>query len=166
MKHRKCDKCDRPATNHAVEISKGKKIEKHLCDAHASEQGLVLKQPQPAIDELLTKFVKTQANEPEQAVSACDTCGLTFAQFRENSLLGCPACYEAFEDALCGLLERAHEGATHHVGKVPRRAGSGELRQQQALRMRKRLTKAIESEDYELAARLRDDISRHEEQTS
>jgi len=52
------------------------------------------------------------------------------------------------------------------VGKVPRRAGSGELRQQQALRMRKRLTKAIESEDYELAARLRDDISRHEEQTS
>lgn len=39
----KCDKCDRPATYHAVEIVKGKKIEKHLCDQHAAEDGLGIK---------------------------------------------------------------------------------------------------------------------------
>jgi protein arginine kinase activator len=61
------------------------------------------------------------------------------------------------------LLERAHEGATHHVGKVPHRAGAGEARQVQLTRMRKRLDHAVASEDYELAAQLRDDIRQMED---
>lgn len=166
MKHRKCEKCDRPATNHSVEIIKGKKLEKHLCDLHASEQGLMIKAAHPPIDELLTKFVKAQAGEPELADATCDHCGLAFSQFRDNSLLGCPGCYDSFEDALSHLLERAHEGGTHHLGKVPRRMGAGEQRYQHMLRMRKRLAEAITAEDYELAARLRDDIRRFEDQPS
>ena len=167
MKHRKCDKCDRPATNHSVEMSEGQKTAKHLCDLHATEEGLAVKPlPTTPINELLTKIVQGQSAEDEHKDHRCEHCGLTFAHFREHSLLGCPACYEAFESPLASLLERAHEGGTHHLGKVPHRAGSGEQRQQQMLRMRKRLAEAIASEDYELAARLRDDIQRHEEQPS
>lgn len=166
---RKCDKCDRPATHHSVEIVKGKKIEKHLCDVHAAEEGLAIKAVHAPIGELLTNFVKMHggaaggSGSGKAAGLQCPECGLTFQQFRDSSLLGCPDCYKAFEGPLGPLLERAHEGATHHVGKVPRRAGAGEARQVQLSRMRKRLDQAVEVEDYELAARLRDDIRRMEE---
>jgi protein arginine kinase activator len=161
---RKCDKCDRPATLHMVEIVKGQKLEKHLCDAHAAEQGLSAKSIHTPINQLLTNFVKLHSGlVPQTHEAACEHCGLSFADFRENSLLGCPFCYKSFEAQLAPLLERAHGGGTHHIGKVPRRAGVNENRQQLVLQMRKRLEHAVEGEDYELAARLRDEIRRVEE---
>lgn len=162
---RKCDKCDQPATHHSVEIIKGEKIEKHLCDLHAAEEGgMAIKAVHTPINELLTNFVKQHSGTPQVGTELqCDHCGLTFAQFRESSLMGCPDCYKAFEGPLSPLLERAHEGGTHHIGKVPRRAGAGEQRQAQLTRMRRRLDDAVAAEDYELAARLRDDIRRYEE---
>ena len=88
----------------------------------------------------------------------CDLCGLVFSEFREHSLLGCPGCYQCHEEQLTPLVERAQEGATHHIGKVPQRAGADEVRQQRVLQLRKKLTNAIEAEDYETAARLRDEV--------
>ena len=159
---RKCDHCDQPATHHSVEIIKGKKIEKHLCDLHAQEHDMAVKGVQP-INELLTNFVKLHSGGAAQQEMVCETCGLTFADFREQSLLGCPDCYKAFDETLRPLLERAHEGASQHLGKVPRRAGASEHRHTHVLRMRKRLEEAVANEDYELAARLRDDIHQMEE---
>jgi len=155
---RKCDLCDRPATHHAVEIIKGQKIEKHLCDSHAAQEGLAVKAVHTPINELLTNFVKLHSGTTTKQDLKCEQCGLTFAQFREHSLMGCAECYAAFETALAPLLERAHEGGTHHLGKVPRRAGASEHTQQRITRIRKRLEKAVSSEDYELAARLRDEV--------
>lgn len=155
---RKCDLCDQPATHHSVEIIKGQKIEKHLCEHHAQQEGMAVKAVHTPINELLTNFVKLHSGAATQQELVCETCGLTFADFRESSLLGCPNCYKAFEQLLGPLLERAHDGGTHHLGKVPRRAGAGEHRQANILRMRKRLDEAVNREDYELAARLRDDI--------
>jgi protein arginine kinase activator len=147
-----------------VEILKGQKIEKHLCEIHAAEEGLAIKAVHTPINELLTNFVKLHSGstQPTVAELTCESCGMHFSQLREHSLLGCPDCYKSFEAALGPLLERAHEGGTHHIGKVPRRAGAGEDRQAQLMRMRKRLDAAVEAEDYELAARLRDDIQRRE----
>lgn len=161
----KCDHCNRRATHHSVEIIKGQKIEKHLCDLHAAEEGLAVKAVHTPINELLTHFVKQHSGALAGAPTdlQCPECGMTFSQFRESSLLGCPQCYKAFEAPLSPLLERAHDGGTHHLGKVPRRAGAGEARQVQIGRLRKRLDEAVAAEDYELAARLRDDIRRFEE---
>lgn len=161
MKH-KCDHCDKPATTHLVEIVNGQKTVKYLCDLHAAQQGLVAKAAYTPINELLTNFVKLQGGSPARQELMCEHCGLTFADFRENTLLGCPDCYKTFEEALESLLERAHEGASHHLGKVPRRAGASEQKQAQILRMRKQLDDAVVSEDYERAARLRDSISEME----
>jgi len=161
---RKCDHCDRPATHHSVEIIKGKKIEKHLCDQHAADAGLTIKAVHTPINELLTNFVKLHNSSSATSDAVCSECGLTYAQFREHSLLGCAACYEVFEESLGLLLARAHEGAVQHLGKVPRRAGPGQQQQQGLRRMRKRLNEAVESEDFELAARLRDQIVQMEGQ--
>ena len=162
---RKCDHCENPATHHSVEIIKGQKIEKHLCEQHAAEAGLTIKAVHTPINELLTNFVKMHSSLSSSGFEAtCEHCGLLFSKFRESSLLGCPECYEAFEPSLGPLLERAHEGATQHMGKVPRRAGAGQDRQQLLRRMRKRLAEAVESEDFELAAKLRDEIQQFEDQ--
>lgn len=161
----KCDNCDRPATYHAVEIVKGQKIETHLCDQCAAEDGMGVKSAHTPINELLTNYVKAQSTveKPSGASSldlVCPDCGLKFGDFRDNSLLGCAGCYAAFEAPLTGLLERAHEAGNHHIGKVPRRGGgAGEQRHLLITRIRKRLDDAVEAEDYELAARLRDDLS-------
>lgn len=151
-----------------MEVVKGEKIEKHLCDVHAAEEGLAIKHLHAPVGELLSNFVKMHGGAvTERAGRAadlvCGECGMKFSEFRESSLLGCPGCYKAFEGPLSPLIERAHEGATHHVGKVPSRAGASEATQVQLQRMRKRLDLAVQSEDYELAARLRDDIGRLED---
>ena len=160
---RKCDICGRPATYHSVDIVKGEKIETHLCDAHANEAGGSAPQGHAPINELLNNFVKLHAGSPAEKPSAaelaCTGCGLKFSDFRESSLLGCPTCYTSFEEPLSPLLERAHQGGTHHVGKVPQRSGDVELRQARLTRLRSRLDEAVASEDFELAARLRDELA-------
>jgi protein arginine kinase activator len=157
----KCDNCNKPATVHLTEIRNGKKIEKHLCEQCAAQnEGLPVKAHTP-INELLTNFVLAHSGLQKEVGQTCDACGIAWAEFRQSGLFGCANDYTVFEKDLAPLLQRAHEGATHHVGKVPaRRGGTGVpvRRHMDLARLRKDLSKAVESEDYERAAKLRDQI--------
>ena len=108
-------------------------------------------------------------------MAACPSCGLTFSEFKTSGHLGCANCYKVFESQISPLIERAHEGATHHVGKVPKRLLGGgasgsaearsvlgdlEARNQRRIALRKQLDDAIRGEQYEVAAKLRDQISK------
>ena len=159
----KCDRCDTQATVHLIEIKGGQKVEKHLCERHAVEEGVAVKMNPAPLNELLEKFVlKHAGGVAEPAELTCPHCGLTYEEFRRTGLLGCPECYQTFETALAPLLERAHEGASRHIGKVPSRAGVDELRQQRLRQLRRELEEAVASEQYERAARLRDQLSQAE----
>ena len=158
----KCDNCGtRVATVHLTEIKGGKKFEKHLCEQCAAQtEGAAIKSNTP-INELLTNFVMQHAGLQKTQSAACDGCGMTWADFRQSGLFGCERDYELFERDLTPLLQRAHEGATHHVGKVPaRRGGSGVpmRRTVDLAKLRKELARAVAAEDYERAAKLRDQI--------
>ena len=156
----KCDQCERPATIHLTEIVEGQKIEKHLCEECAAGEGITVKSNVP-ISQLLENFILQSGGDedtPEPDELQCDVCGLTFSQFRQEGQLGCPNDYDAFEPAMAGLLERAHDGATQHVGKVPSRAGTDQKKQNTLLRLRADLKKAVQAEQYEEAAALRDRI--------
>ena len=161
----KCDNCNKTATVHLTEIKSGKKIEKHLCEQCAAQnEGLPVKSHRP-INELLTNFVMAHSGLQKEVGQACDNCGITWAEFRQGGLFGCANDYTSFEKDLTPLLQRAHEGATHHVGKVPtRRGGTGVpmKRQVDLTKLRKELAKAVEGEDYERAAKLRDQIKQAE----
>lgn len=172
----------REATIHEVTITNGVRVERHLCEQCAQKQGFPLHQQAP-VSEILAKFVSKQGLKaspvvgPRQPTPAqCPQCGLTFAAFKSTELLGCPTCYEAFEIPLSPLLERTHEGGTHHVGKVPKRAlEASRLRGPEAMEkllgglaerqarigtLRKQLEDAVKGEQYERAAQLRDEIRR------
>jgi protein arginine kinase activator len=146
MKH-KCDKCNKPATVHLTEITDGQKIEKHLCEDCASSEGITVKASLP-ISQLLEDFVLQSGSREEGADLKCDVCGLTYSEFRQRGVLGCPNDYDAFEKALRPMLERAHEGASQHIGRAPRRAGAGQQKQNAILRLRSQLKAAVASEDY------------------
>ena len=89
----------------------------------------------------------------------CPVCGLTWNHFKQTGLMGCAHDYQMYESKLLPLLKRAQEGAGEHVGKVPRKKQSQETdRQVTSLRLRRELQKAIDAENYEQAARLRDQL--------
>lgn len=159
-----CERCgENEATIHEVLIDiSGSKVATNLCEACAAQQ--------------MVASAKPVSPKARLAQLVCRTCGTTFAKFRKTGLLGCPACYEAFGDPLDKLLERAHEGAVCHVGKSPRRRGSGgriELEppgaagnpteraavQAQIAVLRRQLDAAVRGECYERAAALHKEIA-------
>lgn len=157
---KKCDKCDNPATIHLTEIIGGEKIEKHLCEHCGEAEGITIKANIP-ISQLLEDFIlqtSAETDHEEAGDLACEVCGITFEEFRKNGQLGCPNDYEAFASPLVPMLARAHEGATQHVGKVPSRAGENQQKQNTILKLRADLKQAIKNEQYERAAKLRDEI--------
>ncbi len=163
-----CEHCNKPKTVHVTEIKAGAKIEKHLCkDCPLVNDGMAgnAKTHQP-INELLSNFVLAHSgNAGSKTVKECDTCATTWAKFKQNGLLGCEIDYTIFEEDLTPLLKRAHEGATHHTGKVPsRRRGDGAVRKREPSvgRLRRELERAVEAEDYESAAKIRDQIATSE----
>ncbi len=164
----KCETCGKQATVFITEIKSGKKIEKHLCEQCAAQsEGGFAPKPHMPINELLTNFVMNHTGLQSKPTenSACPQCGITWAEFRQSGLLGCEHDYPTFEKEMTSLLKRAHEDAAHHVGKVPtRRGGSGVpvKRTLDASKLRKELARAVETEDYEKAAKLRDQIRQAE----
>ena len=163
----KCDLCDNESTVHEVTVKGGVKIERHLCESCAAEQGIGMQAGNPV--ELLKSMLqpKTRAAAPPTKAAACPTCGITFSDFKSAGVLGCPECYATFESQLAGLIERAHEGATQHVGKVPRESAGGprpaiaeaiEERAQRVAAIRRMLEEAVRAEQYERAAQLRDEL--------
>ncbi len=151
----KCDKCSRPATVHLTEIVNGDKIEKHFCEHCAAGEKFTIQCNVP-ISQQLQQFLMQGREAEKLSELVCDRCGMSFLEFRQGGLLGCPHDYEAFGSVLGTLLQRAHEGADRHVGKVPRTAGGDERRQNELLRLRAGLKEALLREEYENAAAIRD----------
>ena len=101
------------------------------------------------------------SQEIEQAAGGaelkCTRCGFTQADFKKAGRLGCPECYKTFSEPLEGLLKTMHKG-TRHVGKVPESLRQNRDLSDRVKTLEKRLGKAIEDEDFEQAALLRDEI--------
>lgn len=161
-----CEECrQRPAVVHLTRIVNNQKTEFHLCEecarSKSGEFGTLL-QPHFSMQSFLTGLIgnepeKVYVAEPSYTTPKCEGCGLTFADFRRSGRLGCSRCYDAFDTSLEPLLRRIH-GAVRHTGKVPHRTG-GSLRVRQEVEMMKRkLAEAVRKEEYEQAARLRDQI--------
>lgn len=153
-----CQRCNKnEATIHITEVSEGEHQESHLCEQCAEAEGAVVKSP-TTINQLLSSFIMAHTGVAELAELSCPQCGLSFLEFRQHGLLGCPNDYEVFEQPLDGLLTRVHGQETHHVGKVPTRGSSQQKKNMEMLRLQRELAEAVESEEYEKAAQLRDRI--------
>ncbi len=87
----------------------------------------------------------------------CPNCGFTQVDFKKAGRLGCSECYVTFAEGLEGLLKTMHKGV-RHVGKIPQALKQGRDLTDQLRQLQKRLDKAVNEEDFERAANLRDEI--------
>src|ERR1700722_12966474 len=153
-----CSICkEKPATVHLTQIV-GEKMQKlDLCEDCAKTKGVNDPSGFALADIMLGLGA---AQEVEQAVGTdlkCPRCGFSQADFKKSGRLGCPECYKTFAEGVSGLLKTMHKG-TRHAGKAPESLRVSREFAARLKSLQKKLAKAIESEDFELAARLRDEI--------
>ena len=155
-----CDVCNEGVV--VIDLTKvvGSEV-KHLrlCEKCAAEQGVEtsLVVPKKQVTELLQSVHQHMPAASDDA-ARCTFCSSTLRDFRSSGRLGCPHCYSAFEKSLRELLRRVH-GNSRHVGHryVPPSEGEVE-RSVTAGELRERLQRAIESEQFEMAADIRDKL--------
>ncbi len=161
-----CQICGKnPATVHFTEIHDNQMSEIHVCERCAEEKGMQASAAQHKFEiaDLLAGMVDAMTQTDEERVGhvQCPRCGLLYSSFKETGRLGCAECYTAFQFQLRPLLRRIH-GDTRHRGKHPTRGGEGATRTRQIQRLHDELQRAVEREDFEKAASLRDEIRRLE----
>lgn len=156
-----CDICGKnPATVHLTEIIDNQMAELHLCEECARQKSEQMEQQFGLSDLLagLAEFGKP-VQEKEDVSLKCKKCGLTFADFKKIGRLGCGDCYDSFRKYLGPLVKRIH-GSSRHTGKSPlRQARAGKPGGVNLLgTLRYKLQRAVETEAFEEAAKIRDQI--------
>jgi protein arginine kinase activator len=151
-----CDNCGKEiAKVHYKEIKDDKTIECNLCEKCALEKGLHISPKKQVFS--ISNILAGMAEEVGSSTTKCEGCGLTYAEFRETGRLGCSECYGAFKEQLRPLLRRIH-GSNVHTGKGPR-ATEGMLEKIREIEdLKLALKHAVEREDFEKAAEIRDKI--------
>lgn len=155
-----CDQCrEREAVIHLTQIVNEQVTTLHLCEKCAAEKGV--ESPGAVAKTPLGSFLAAMGKGTDQAPAprsgeVCARCGATFQDFRETGRLGCSDCYRTFETPLRDLLRRLH-GSTHHLGeRYTERDPAAALAREQAAELREQLRLAVETENFELAAEIRD----------
>jgi len=156
-----CENCHQNvATVHLTEIIKQDKKEIHLCNDCAQEKGITLK-PFYVLNDVLGSLA-AEEDFPIDETPSCEHCGISYSDFRQNGRLGCAKDYDSFKKQLHPFLEKVHN-SLFHCGKVPCNTQDQVKDAQKIVRLRKSLNEAVESEDYEAAARIRDELKQYEE---
>lgn len=156
-----CDICGKNlATVHLTEIIDEQMNELHLCEECARQKSAQMEQ-QFGLSDLLAgmaEFGKPDSKEAQAlATVKCASCGLTFADFKKIGRLGCGECYDSFKRYLGPLLKRIH-GSGQHLGKSPFKVTKVLKKRIDLQDLRQKLQKAIETEAFEEAAKIRDQI--------
>jgi protein arginine kinase activator len=149
---------EKPATVHLTQIVGDKMQKLDLCEDCAKAKG-VNDPTSFAMADLMLGLGASQELESASAgaESKCPRCGFSQADFKKSGRLGCPECYRTFAEGLAGLLKSMHKG-TRHVGKAPEALRQSRDNVDRLKTLQKKLSKAIEDENYEAAAALRDEI--------
>ena len=148
--------CDNEATVHLTEIVESQMKKVDLCEECAKEKGVT--DPQGfALADLLLGMGASSEIEAGGSDVVCDACGFTNADFKKSGRLGCPDCYTTFSGVLEGMVKQMHKG-TEHVGKAPKALQQARTTNRQRESLQDRLARAVKEENYELAAKLRDEI--------
>lgn len=166
-----CQSCGKKtATTHIKTIVNGKLTEFHLCSDCAKEKGYGSLFSGWNVDfgNMLGGLIGN--NRQATQVQRCEKCGSSFAEISKTGKLGCANCYKTFRSQLVPVIQRIH-GTTKHKGKVP--GGSALVITETNNKMlpvnespidekKRLLKKAIETQEFEQAAVLRDEIKEME----
>ena len=165
----KCQKCGaNNANTHVKTIINGEFKEYDLCSECAHKLGYtnVFADMDNDFSSLLGSFFTNVLPARTQA-TRCEFCGSTYAEIAKTGQVGCANCYKLFADQLYPSIRRIH-GNTTHCGKNSGRAAAAEkkpaemTKEEKLADMKKQLDAAVQEQDFERAAELRDKIKEME----
>ncbi len=152
-----CQQCGmHPATTHIRTSINGVQQEKMLCSHCAAKEEL------DGLTSLFTggllgTLLKNDLSGTTAAGAVrCTRCGISFEEIARSGKAGCADCYRQFRDKLTPTVERLH-GKADHVGKVPH-SKAAKPEKSRLEELKEQLAKAIEAQEFEQAAVLRDAI--------
>jgi protein arginine kinase activator len=161
-----CQDCSQnESTVHLTQIVNNKKLVLNLCKDCAEKRGFhspFEHMPFP-LAELVTGMVSSSKTPSAKSgrrstkVKKCPGCGMTFEDFGKSGRLGCGRCYKTFHTELTDLLRKIH-GSPKHRGKGVLVEPELVRPMKEENRLREELKQAVEEEDFEKAASLRDQI--------
>ena len=158
-----CQKCGKNvATIHYQQIVNGKASEIYLCPSCAAEEGwgggfMGMGQIGKMMASLMGQESYAPYGETTLASPVCSKCGFRLADFQHTGLLGCPDCYAEFSQQLEPVIRRV-QGSLRHRGTAPGQGVQQGQPKGELELLREQLQKAIDQEEYEKAAELRDQI--------
>jgi protein arginine kinase activator len=157
----KCDLCgEGEAVIHIQQISGNDEVELHLCEKCAALKGITAREDSVdfSITNLLTGLVDVRGISSESSArKVCPRCGMTVQRFKKGGKLGCNECYTVFQKEVNRIIEKMY-GRTQHRGKYPKRLMAYKTFLIDIEELKRKLDRAVKEEDYEEAARLRDQI--------
>lgn len=131
----------------------------HLCESCAKKKGMVFPFGKSifSLADMVAGLSKSPTLSPSLLGTRCNCCGLSYAEFKQTSQLGCSRCYETFASLIGPLLKRIH-GNCQHLGKTGRQNVRRKEPVQELVALKLELREAIKNEAFEKAAALRDQI--------
>ena len=159
-----CDNCGKSAKVHLTQLVGGKVKKVALCNECAQQKGVTDPTGFALADMLLggkagsAGSVASLAPVPTTGSSkSCPQCGFTMADLKKVRRFGCGVCYATFRDEVNQMVRGMHKGPAH-CGKVPDGLMETHQRNLRLEELRSRLDQAVNTENYEEAAGLRDEI--------
>jgi protein arginine kinase activator len=156
----KCDICGkREAVLFVHQVMGNVSTEIHLCQNCARKRGIEQagSGAELSLSSLFGELLKPQADEDGK--KTCPRCGLTVSDLKKHGMLGCPDCYSVFHSELIKYVRLRFPNA-EYGGKLPVRLKTLRYFVVERQELKDRLQQAIEGEDYETAARIRDELTR------
>jgi len=154
-----CERCKKnEAVYNITKIIYNKKVDLHICEQCARELGEI---SSPLSFQNIISELMGYTNKPHEVEKhydlRCSNCGTYYSEFKTGGLLGCSECYHSFGGSLDPVLKKV-QGSVKHVGKIPRSRGNTRTDRNWFDGLQIRLQKALENEEYEVAAKIRDEI--------
>lgn len=157
-----CSSCnERPAVMEIAINENGKVTTLHLCEECAVKKGWSLFSPF-SLGDVFHHAIRSEHDELR-----CERCGMTLSEFKRLGVVGCQDCYQNLRAGTDPVLRQVQKGM-RHTGRRPVGHAAAKLSEKNTVhsplyinkreQLQMELNVAIERENFEDAARLRDQI--------
>lgn len=156
-----CEECGKNPATVSITVTTGSGTNtRRLCPEcmKKMEFSLVKGDIQSFLSSVLSVLGSEKKAEQQPSV-VCTGCGLSFAEYEHTGRLGCAQCYRDFADHLKPSLQKIH-GRTQHAGRTPKAfvPDPADERNERMNELRRQMDEAVAEENFEEAARLRDEL--------
>lgn len=147
-----CEECGlNPADVLMTAVVNGESVTRHLC------RECFQKYKAGDIQGVLAAVLAAMNQTGKKPDLTCPRCGETYAEFQKSGKMGCAECYQAFRTELTPLIMKV-QGRVQHAGRRPPVSEAEQERLKKMKELRTRMENAVAAEDFEEAARLRDEL--------